>query len=164
MILTIVISPIQICYFAIMALALGLAFFATQSLWLKRNYLTWFIGVLIFCVIFYLLTPFHNNINTIPIVSMPLYWICLSFVCDLIFKKINSINKNNNQNVVTDFRTYLIFVTIDSYITAYDRKLGKPKPIDYLFSYTVIVGTLLMIPVIGYIWDKISNCVTTTFI
>ena len=139
------------------ALAIFLSILSTQSVWTKRNYLKWLGGLFPCLTLFYFLTPLHTNYNTIPILCMPFYWILLSFICDFLFKKVVSLDTKNNFTESGFDRQYLVFVVFNTIGTdiVYDRKLRKPKTIDYVFSAIVALGPFWFTYLVWLVWEKV---------
>jgi len=136
-------------------LAIFLTILSTQSLWTKRNYLKWLVGLFPSLTIFYFLTPLHTNLDTILILCMPLYWLLLSFICDFIFKKVFLLDNEQNLTEPNIDRQCLVFVVFNNLNIVYDKKLRRPKTIDYIFSTIVLLGPFWFTYLVSIIWDKV---------
>ena len=123
-----------------------LAFGSTQTLWTNRKYFNWTVSISVILLLYFYLTPLHTNINTIPILLMPIYWIILSFICAKIYSILYQRIQNSNFK-----RPYLIFVFINTANSVYEKKLGNPSPVDYIFSAIVYIGVLCFAAVIGFL-------------
>ena len=141
-------SPI-VSYVLIMipyVVSIFLAFGSTQTLWTNRKYFNWTVSMSVILLLYFYLTPLHTNINTIPILLMPIYWIILSFICAKIYNILYQRIQNSNFK-----RPYLIFVFINITNSVYEKKLGIPSPVDYVFSAIVYIGVLCFAALIGFL-------------
>jgi mannose/fructose/N-acetylgalactosamine-specific phosphotransferase system component IID len=147
--------PVSTTYQTIMgclafALTLGLALFATQSVWQKRNYLIWALGLLVFSIIVYLLPDLENKLIKFAIVIGVLAWLIATFLVDFISFKLNK--KNAGKRFWHNKDHYLIFVWKNG---SYNKNLNR---VSNNLDKTLSGIAVLLVMLLFYLLLALTRC------
>ena len=119
----------------------------TESIWLKRKYLKWFVGLITFTTLLYFGTPLKSDKDFPISLLMPFNWLFLCFISDIIFQLFFTKEKKihlypTEKNTLPD--NYIVFATFSRWTLspASAEKLRRPTTIDIVLSVVVYIGVL----------------------